>query len=73
MMFWKKVEYPVILNSANEVAVDLFLKSRIKFKDIPYVILGQLDSNSESGEISIEKILFTDKLIRENVKKLFTN
>ncbi len=65
--------YPVILNSANEVAVDLFLKSRIKFKDIPYVILGQLDSNSESGEISIEKILFTDKLIRENVKKLFTN
>ena len=29
---------PVVLNAANEVAVDLFLKRRLAFIDIPIII-----------------------------------
>lgn len=65
--------YPVILNSANESAVELFLNNRIKFNDIPYLILKQLESFSESTELTIENILYTDKLIRKNIETIFTD
>lgn len=65
--------FPVILNSANEIAVELFLKSRIKFKDIPYLILKQLDDFNESEELTIENILYTDNFIRNNINKAYSN
>ncbi|MCB0728482.1 MAG: 1-deoxy-D-xylulose-5-phosphate reductoisomerase [Ignavibacteriae bacterium] len=63
--------YPVILNSSNEIAVDLFLKDRIKFKDIPYLILKQLDDYNGSEELSIGNIIETDLLIRNNMNREF--
>ena len=63
--------YPVILNSSNEIAVDLFLKDRIKFKDIPYLILKQLDDYNGSEELSIGNIIETDLLIRNNLNREF--
>ena len=36
--------WPVVLNAANEVAVEAFLASRIRFLDIPVVIETALDA-----------------------------
>ena len=48
--------HPIVLNAANEVAVDLFLKEKIRFLDIPAIIGKALDSHagcdvSEAGAV----------------------
>jgi 1-deoxy-D-xylulose-5-phosphate reductoisomerase len=40
---------PVVLNAANEIAVELFLAGRIAFLDIPVLIKDLLDSYERSG------------------------
>lgn len=58
---------PTILNAANEVAVDAFLKERIGFLDIARVVEGTLDecpgANIEAE--SVEGVLATDRQARE--------
>lgn len=64
---------PVILNSANEAAVQLFLENKIKFLDILKIVESELCSyiseDIKSTELrqeqDIEKIIYTDRLIKE--------
>lgn len=56
---------PAILNTANEVAVDLFLKGRIKFTDIQNVIKDALDRYENITNPTIQDILEIDRKIRE--------
>lgn len=65
------LDLAVVMNAANEIAVESFLKGKIKFTDIPQVILGSLEktesvefsslndvilSNEESRKIALEQI-----------------
>lgn len=60
-----------VLNSANEEAVDLFLKDRIRYAEIPEVVEEAMDAFRNLGEISLEKVLETDILVKEYVRRKF--
>ncbi|MFZ5947217.1 MAG: 1-deoxy-D-xylulose-5-phosphate reductoisomerase [Stygiobacter sp.] len=54
-----------ILNAANEVAVDSFLKGKIKFTQIPDYIKFALDKIDNKFNFEINDIIETDKKTRE--------
>jgi 1-deoxy-D-xylulose-5-phosphate reductoisomerase len=56
---------PAILNAANEVAVNAFLESRIRFTDIAGVIEHALASVRVSDDDTLESVLASDALARE--------
>jgi 1-deoxy-D-xylulose-5-phosphate reductoisomerase len=56
---------PCILNAANEIAVDKFLKGFIRFSDIPKLINKALDKIENHSNPDIETIIECDKLTRE--------
>lgn len=63
--------YPTVMNAANEQAVALFLKDKIKFTDITKFVQLSLDNVTPPSDInSIESVLHTDKLTREYVNSL---
>lgn len=55
---------PTILNAANEIAVEAFLKERIGFTNIPQVVEHTLQVLDNAGAESIECILDKDKVAR---------
>ncbi len=63
--------YPVVLNAANEVAVDLFLKNKIKFLDISQLIKKALENHKPMMNYEIENIYEIDKKTREFILNLF--
>lgn len=56
--------YPAVLNGADEVAVEIFLKGMIKFTDIYEVIDTVLDSHVSTNADSAEAILEADAWAR---------
>lgn len=65
--------YPCIMNAANEKAVELFLNGKIKFTDIEKIIINELNSLEYvkyNKDISLDKILQIDKLVKGKVGKL---
>lgn len=62
--------YPVALNGANEVLVDLFLNRKIRFIDIQNNLEKVLDNHKPSYDLSLENIIQADKEIREYTYKL---
>jgi 1-deoxy-D-xylulose-5-phosphate reductoisomerase len=56
--------YPVVLNGANEAAVELFLNERIKFSDIPHLISAALEKHNEPGSVELDNIIEIDKWSR---------
>jgi len=60
----------IVFNAANEVAVDAFLNSKIKFLEIFDVILRTFDNVELSKELDIEKIYEIDKASRIMAKKV---
>ena len=61
---------PCILNAANEVAVDKFLKGKIKFSSIPRFINMALDKLENHKSPDVETIFECDKETREFVLTL---
>lgn len=64
---------PVILNAANEVAVDRFLKGNITFSRIPFIIKKALDKLYQSAKYisdDLDSIFQYDKITREFVLNL---
>lgn len=59
--------YPVVLNAANEAAVELFLSERIKFSEIPSLISCALEKHTGSDKLDIENIIEIDKWSRQQV------
>ena len=57
-------EATTVLNAANEIAVDSFLKGRIRFTDIANVNYRCLDSVQQTRLDSIEDILQLDEQAR---------
>ena len=61
---------PVVLNAANEVAVQAFLSGSIKFSDIPVIIRSIMDKHKIIKKPSLDDILQTDKKIRKKVSEI---
>ena len=59
---------PVVLNAANEVLVEMFLKGLIKYLDIPYYIERTLGEFCVEGIVCPESIVDCDKRVREYVR-----
>lgn len=63
--------YPAVLNAANEIAVELFLKGRIDFLTIPGIIEDELNIHESKSEFTIEDIIETDKKVRRDLEKWY--
>ncbi len=61
--------FPAVLNAANEVAVDAFLKERIGFSDIPYLIDRVLQRHKKGACDTIEEVLEADAWARQETEK----
>lgn len=56
---------PAMMNAANEVLVDRFLKGNLKFTDIPkYVEMVMDEAPNVTGHLSLEQVLEADKEAR---------
>ncbi|NLJ41184.1 MAG: 1-deoxy-D-xylulose-5-phosphate reductoisomerase [Clostridiales bacterium] len=60
---------PVVLNTANEVAVDLFLKRRLAFTDIPIMIKDAMESHNIIENPCVSDILNVDAEVRKCLYK----
>lgn len=60
---------PAVLNAANEVAVEYFLKDKIKFNDISKIIKKMMDEHEPIVNPTLEEILDIDKKIKEKTRK----
>lgn len=58
---------PVVLNAANEVSVDLFLKGRLAFIDIPIIIEEAIEAHNVINSPGIFEILSVDQEVRSSL------
>lgn len=58
---------PTVLNGANEVAVELFLKGKIKFNDIARIVENAMNNHKNVLNPTLDDIIYTDKCVREEV------
>ena len=58
---------PTVLNGANEVAVELFLKGKIKFNDIARIVENAMNNHKNVLNPELDDIIYTDKCVREEV------
>jgi 1-deoxy-D-xylulose-5-phosphate reductoisomerase len=61
---------PVVLNGANEIAVESFLQGKIGFLQIPRVIEKTMEIHESFSIDNIEKILEADKWARKTAEKV---
>lgn len=59
--------YPVVLNGANEVLVDQFLKGKIRFVDIQDNLVRIMEEHVPKYNLTLEEVLEEDKRIREQL------
>lgn len=62
---------PTILNSSNEVAVDLYLKDRINFGQIYSIINECMNKFDYSKECTLENILSTQRIVTEFINNKY--
>ena len=55
---------PIVLNAANEVAVEAFLQGALNYSGIPEVILRMMDRHAIISPEGLEEILAVDLRIR---------
>ncbi|MDE7412299.1 MAG: 1-deoxy-D-xylulose-5-phosphate reductoisomerase [Muribaculaceae bacterium] len=56
---------PCILNAANEIAVEAFLKERIRFTDMPRLVAEVMESTPFIADVVLEDLIHTNKAARE--------
>lgn len=61
---------PTVINAANEIAVNDFLKGMITFPNIPLVIKKTMDQHNLISEIGLDVILEADKWARKKAKEI---
>jgi 1-deoxy-D-xylulose-5-phosphate reductoisomerase len=61
---------PAVLNAANEVAVESFLRHEIRFCEIPAVIEECLELHPTSLEATLENLRETEGFIRDEATRL---
>lgn len=63
---------PAVLNAANEIAVEQFLKEKIGFLDIPKIIREVMRRHNKSEGNSLEEVLAADTWAREEAIRAFS-
>lgn len=63
--------YPVVLNGANEVLVDMFLHEKIRFIDIQNTLVKIMDAHKPQFGLDLEGVLEVDSRIRDEVRNMF--
>jgi 1-deoxy-D-xylulose-5-phosphate reductoisomerase len=63
---------PAVLNGANEIAVDSFLKEKIRFVDIAEVIGAVMQNHSLVSNPSMEDVVSADSWSRREAAKVIT-
>lgn len=58
---------PCIMNAANEIAVERFLKKEISFLDIPKIIENAMQESSFIAQPTLEDYLLTDKETKQRL------
>lgn len=66
----KKGSFPVVLNAANEEAVDLFLKGKIEFGEIMKVIQKVLIHHRLKKEVSLDDIFRIHDITKKQVREI---
>ena len=61
---------PAVLNAANEVAVDLFLKGKISFTGIPVLVAGVMEKHKIINNPGLAEIMEADRWARETALQL---
>ena len=61
---------PVVLNAANEIAVDAFLDGRIPFTGIPTVIEKTMAAHSAAGAATLAEVRTVDAWARGHARSL---
>ena len=61
--------YPVVLNAANEILVDMFLKEQIRFIDIQNRLEEILDKHNPTYHVTLDDIIAIDEETRNIVKR----
>ena len=61
---------PAVMNAANEVAVDAFLKNELAFHEIARVIESVLDAHAARGITDLDTVLRADNWAREEAKEI---
>ena len=56
---------PAVLNAANEIVVDAFLKNKIGFTDIPSIIEKALSLHKSVPHPALKEILESDRWARD--------
>ena len=64
---------PCILNAANEVAVEAFLKNQIGFLDIPKIIENCMSKSSFIQKNDLNDYVETDRLVRAKAKEFINS
>lgn len=63
--------YPAVMNAANEIAVNLFLKKKIAFEIIPEIIENELQQHQSINNYSLEDIIEIDSATRINIERKY--
>ncbi len=61
---------PCVLNGANEVAVDAFLKGKIGFLDIPRIIESTMKAHTVITDYTMDDVLLADRFAKEYAMSL---
>ena len=62
---------PTVFNAANEMAVDLFLKKKITFLQIPEMIESSMENHRVIDHPTVEQVLETETETYEYIKRKF--
>ena len=63
--------FPVVLNVANDLAVELFLNKKIKFNQIPEIIKDAMDNHNKINMPTLSDILSLTKLTETYINNKF--
>ena len=64
---------PAVLNGANEIAVDAFLKGEIGFLDIPDLIEKTMEAHTHYPVEAIEAVMEADRWARDAAREHLSN
>jgi 1-deoxy-D-xylulose-5-phosphate reductoisomerase len=60
---------PSVLNAANEIAVNAFLKERIRFSDIPKIIKKTMDHHAVMPDRELDVVIEADRWARKKAEE----
>ena len=60
---------PAVFNAADEVAVEAFLSSRIRFPEVTEVIAETLEDHSRQDLETVEQVLEADRQARHRARR----